>query len=76
MADKKLYGHEARVWCSVIIHRPGDSSLIASLGEDSRICLWNFENGQLISKIDAHPGASIWAGDWNSNCLVCMIFKL
>ena len=70
VADKILYGHEARVWSSVIIRRTGVISLIATLGEDSRICLWDFGNGQLVSKIDAHPGASIWAGDWNSKCLV------
>jgi len=47
--------------------------VIASLGEDSRVCLWDFKTGELISKIDAHPGASIWTGDWNAKCLVCKL---
>lgn len=62
----ELYGHEARVWNSVVIRQSeGDPGLIASLGEDSKICLWNLTTGTLSSKFDAHPGTSVWAADWN-----------
>ena len=63
----ELYGHEARVWKSVIIRQNQcDSGLIASLGEDSRICLWDLMSGKLVSKFDAHPGTSVWAAVWDS----------
>lgn len=70
----ELYGHEARVWDSLVIRRDGnDPGLLASLGEDSRICLWQLDSGKLMSTIEAHPGSSVWAATWNSdaNCLVC-----
>ena len=44
-----------------------DSARIASLGEDSRICIWDLETGKLITRLEAHPGASVWTADWNSN---------
>lgn len=63
----ELYGHEARVWNSVIIRQNQcDSGLVASLGEDSRICLWDLTSGKLVSKFDAHPGTSVWAAVWDS----------
>lgn len=61
----QLYGHEARVWNSIVIRGTDGSVRIASLGEDSKICLWDFETGKLMSKLEAHPGASVWAADWN-----------
>nr|CAH0107907.1 unnamed protein product [Daphnia galeata] len=63
----ELYGHEARVWnCVIIRQNQCDSGLIASLGEDSRICLWDLMSGKLVSKFDAHPGTSVWAAVWDS----------
>ena len=61
----ELYGHEARVWNSLVIRQsPDDQGRIASLGEDSRICLWNMVSGDLLTKIEAHQGSSVWAADW------------
>lgn len=67
----ELYGHEARVWKSVIIRQSisDESTLIASLGEDSRVCLWDLPTGRLLCKLDAHPGASVWAADWDAHTL-------
>jgi len=53
----KLYGHTARVFRSLIM----DSSLI-TVGEDSKICVWNLESGNLDRTItDAHCGSPIWS---------------
>ena len=63
----ELYGHEARVWNSVVIREnPSDCGLIASLGEDSQICLWDLSSGKLFSKFEAHPGTSVWDAVWDS----------
>lgn len=65
-AKYELYGHEARVWNSVIIRQhSSDPGQIASLGEDSRICLWDMATGKLHSKFDAHLGTSVWTAEWN-----------
>lgn len=65
-AKYELYGHEARVWNSVVMRQnQGDSALVASLGEDSRVCLWDLTSGTLFSKFDAHPGTSVWAAVWD-----------
>lgn len=73
-AKYELYGHEARVWNSVVMRQNQcDSALIASLGEDSRVCLWDLTSGILFSKFDAHPGTSVWAAVWDQlrKLLVC-----
>ena len=66
-AQHELYGHEARVWNSLVV--PGQSAgdgcrRIATLGEDSRICLWNLTSGDLLGQCEAHQGASVWSLDW------------
>jgi WD40 repeat protein len=48
----------------VIRQSPDDQGRIASLGEDSRICLWNLVSGELLTQIEAHQGSSVWAADW------------
>ena len=61
----KFYGHEARVWRSVFIGNSAeDSQLVASLGEDSKICIWNLVTGRLVANFEGHHGSSIWAGEW------------
>ena len=66
-AQHELYGHEARVWNSTIIRNSVmDSGQLVSLGEDSRICLWDLESGQLNLKFEAHPGASVWSSSWSN----------
>ncbi|KAI9558766.1 hypothetical protein GHT06_015555 [Daphnia sinensis] len=65
-ARYELYGHEARVWKSVVMRQNQcESALVASLGEDSRVCLWDLTSGTLVSKFDAHPGTSVWAAEWD-----------
>lgn len=65
-AKDELYGHEARVWNSVIMRQNQcDPALLASLGEDCRICIWDLTSGTLVSKFDAHPGTSVWAAEWD-----------
>nr|XP_053629192.1 WD repeat-containing protein 6-like isoform X2 [Cherax quadricarinatus] len=51
----KCYGHSARVWRSLIL-----PSCIISVGEDSKVCVWDQE-GILITSWRAHDGASIWS---------------
>lgn len=75
----EFYGHEARVWNSVVIRQSQDDpALIASLGEDSKICLWNLTTGNLFTKFDAHPGTSVWAADWDPqrNILVRLFINI
>ncbi|XP_031784570.1 WD repeat-containing protein 6 isoform X2 [Nasonia vitripennis] len=59
-----MYGHLARVWRAVLF-----KSVIISIGEDSRICFWNL-SGELIHKIEAHQGASIWCIDISEDDIV------
>ncbi|KAL7289608.1 hypothetical protein TKK_0016464 [Trichogramma kaykai] len=56
-----MYGHLARVWKAILI-----KDVIASIGEDSRICFWNL-SGELLHKIEAHQGATIWCIDISVN---------
>ncbi|XP_042212840.1 uncharacterized protein LOC121859952, partial [Homarus americanus] len=51
----KCYGHSARVWRSLIL-----SSCILSVGEDSKVCVWDHE-GTLFKSWKAHDGSSIWS---------------
>ncbi|KAK3874778.1 hypothetical protein Pcinc_020314 [Petrolisthes cinctipes] len=51
----KSYGHSARIWKSIILPK-----CLVSVGEDSNVCVWNFD-GMLASSWKAHDGASIWS---------------
>lgn len=51
----KCYGHGARVWRSLIL-----SSCILSVGEDSKVCVWDHE-GILLMSWKAHDGSCIWS---------------
>jgi len=62
VAQHELYGHEARVWCSLVIQNQ-----LVSLGEDSRVCLWDMGSGQLNLQFEAHPGASVWSSSWSTS---------
>lgn len=53
-----LYGHSARVWKCQFIN---DGRFI-SIGEDSRICLWN-EDGSLGNQWSGHQNSEIWSLD-------------
>lgn len=54
----KVFGHTARVFCSLIYTDADDKPFVLSAGEDSRLCLWSSE-GQLLFKKDFNGGA-IW----------------
>ncbi|XP_071533185.1 tRNA (34-2'-O)-methyltransferase regulator WDR6 isoform X2 [Panulirus ornatus] len=51
----KCYGHGARVWRSLIL-----SSCILSVGEDSKVCVWDHK-GKLLMSWKAHDGSCIWS---------------
>ncbi|KAG1680285.1 WD repeat-containing protein 6 [Nymphon striatum] len=61
-----LYGHEARVWRSIII-----SDYVLTIGEDSHLCVWN-DQGVLCKKVHMHKGAGIWSicATSTSECLI------
>ncbi|KAG6453939.1 hypothetical protein O3G_MSEX008412 [Manduca sexta] len=60
----ELYGHQARVMRNCITN-----SYVVSVGEDSVICIWDFE-GKLLKKNTAHQNGCIWAVDYSDNLLV------
>ncbi|XP_011502561.1 PREDICTED: WD repeat-containing protein 6 [Ceratosolen solmsi marchali] len=59
-----MYGHIARVWKAIFL-----KNIIASIGEDSRICFWTLL-GVLLYKIEAHHGAPIWCIDISEDNIV------
>lgn len=54
---KTLYGHQARVFRSLVIN-----DKVVSAGEDSNIFVWNLE-GKLVRKYESHQNGCIWALD-------------
>jgi WD40 repeat protein len=59
-----VFGHDARVWRAVFVRTGGEGEdgnelLVASVGEDSRVCLWECVTGSLRMKFVAHGGACI-----------------
>lgn len=64
------------MWNNIVIRteqRQDDLGRIVSLGEDSRICVWDLATGKLVSKLEAHPGASVWTADWNHHLSALVI---
>nr|CAD7573675.1 unnamed protein product [Timema californicum] len=55
-----MFGHLARVWKSVFL--PED--FIASVGEDSQVCLWGPDRA-LSNRWKAHQSGGIWAIDYS-----------
>nr|CAD7431915.1 unnamed protein product [Timema monikensis] len=55
-----MFGHLARVWKSVFL--PED--FIASVGEDSQVCLWGPDRA-LSKRWKAHQSGGIWAIDYS-----------
>uniref|UniRef100_A0A146L868 tRNA (34-2'-O)-methyltransferase regulator WDR6 n=1 Tax=Lygus hesperus TaxID=30085 RepID=A0A146L868_LYGHE len=51
-----LYGHSARVWKSNFLF----NGKVVSVGEDSRICLWN-NDGILDNQWSGHQNGEIWS---------------
>ncbi|CAH0720267.1 unnamed protein product, partial [Brenthis ino] len=60
----ELYGHTARVMRSCIA-----DDYIISIGEDSRICFWNYQ-GMLLRKLESHQNACLWSLDTDNKYLV------
>ncbi|CAG0919681.1 unnamed protein product, partial [Notodromas monacha] len=50
-----LYGHGARVWAADFL----GGMLVASAGEDSQVCVWNWNTNSLHHRLSAHGGASL-----------------
>lgn len=60
------YGHTARIWDSSIVSLSQTirgvyiETVIASVGEDSTVRIWDLENGNQISVLKGHVCQSIW----------------
>ena len=60
----ELYGHTARVMRNIIT-----DDYIISIGEDSRICFWNYQ-GKLIRTLELNQNSCLWSIDCDNKCLV------
>lgn len=60
-------GHTSRIFrCQIL------SNSFATAGEDSLVNIWNY-NGELVKKIVANTGDSVWALDYDENSEVLLI---
>lgn len=60
-------GHSSRIFrCHIL------NDLFATAGEDSIVNIWNFQ-GELVKKIAANKGDSVWALDYNESDKILMI---